>query len=108
MLGDRPLHDRHRRTGRRRPVPRAAVAPSRTGNPPDPSLRTGHARRRTPRHAATGGGGRMETMALRRRRPTGSSSPTNPTVGSRADELLAQVARGDEAAFAELYDLVSP
>jgi RNA polymerase sigma-70 factor (ECF subfamily) len=50
----------------------------------------------------------METMALRRRRPTGSSSPTNPTVGSRADELLAQVARGDEAAFAELYDLVSP
>jgi RNA polymerase sigma-70 factor (ECF subfamily) len=50
----------------------------------------------------------METMALRRRRPTGSSSPTNPTVGSRADELLAQVARGDEAAVAELYDLVSP
>jgi RNA polymerase sigma-70 factor (ECF subfamily) len=50
----------------------------------------------------------METMALRRRRPTGSSSPTTRAPGSRADELLTQVARGDEAAFAELYDLVSP
>jgi len=50
----------------------------------------------------------MEAMGSRRPRRNLPSPLPSGSSAEVADELLGRVARGDEAAFAQLYDLVAP